>query len=98
MVQSQIFTKCITLDQFIVHRLGQLRRKRGFTVSELARRVDMDEGALGKALRGDRGLRAEELVCLCYALGVDVEDICPKSMFRNPEEESKLSVKAPFRL
>ena len=98
MVQTQVNSRCISLDQFIVSRLNQLRKKRGISVSELARRVDMEDGPLGKALRGNRGLRADELVRLCYALGVDVEDICPKCMLRNVEENIQLPVKERFRL
>lgn len=77
MAQTQHATKTLTHAQYITERLGRMREVRGFTVVELARRADMDKSHLGKVLRDERGLRADELVCLCYALGVTLEQLIP---------------------
>ena len=97
MVQTQINAKFISLDRCIIQRLRELRDKRGISVSELAKRANMDDGALGKVLRGNRGLRADELFCLCYVLDVNVEDVCPRSMLCKLAEAGLLPVKAHCR-
>ena len=83
MVQTQADAKYVTLDHFIVDRLGFFRRMRGFTVKELARRARIDEGYLGKVLRGDRGLRADEFLRLCFVLNVDFDEFCPVGVIRD---------------
>ena len=67
-------------SQYIVEKIGRLRELRGFTIAELARRADMDRSHLGKVLRGDRGLRADEFLALCYALGASAEQFMPEDV------------------
>lgn len=86
MVQTQHATKTLTHAQCITERLARMREVRGFSVVELARRAGMDKSHLGKVLRGERGLRADELVCLCYALGVSMEQLIPMELRRELDE------------
>ena len=86
MVQTQQAAKSVTHAQFIVERVKRLREVRGFSVVELARRAGMDKSHLGKVLRGERGLRADELVCLSYALGTTLEQFLPVNVRRELEE------------
>lgn len=70
----------LTHAQYIVMKLGHLREARGLSVAELARRARMDSSQLGKVLRGERGLRADEFICLCYALGARSEQFLPEDL------------------
>lgn len=53
-----------------------LRRveRTGITVAELARRTDIHQVMLGRSLKGERGLRADELVRLCRELELEMSD------------------------
>lgn len=82
----------LTHAQYIVMKLGYLREARGLSVAELARRARMDRSQLGKVLRGERGLRADEFICLCYALGVRAEQFLPDGMKR---ELADLNMRTP---
>lgn len=55
-------------ERFIVDRLNALRKARGWTVTELARRSKMDPSHLGKVFRYERGLRADEYLRASFAL------------------------------
>ena len=49
-------------------------KRTGITVSELARRADMQQGLLRKTLIGERVLKADEFVRLCRELELDLSD------------------------
>lgn len=66
---------------FILGRLRAAREKLGIPIAELARRTEIGESNLGKALRGKRDLKADELVRLCYALELnELTALIPKDM------------------
>ena len=68
---------------FIVGRIRDAREMRGIPIAELARRTEIDESHLGKALRGKRDLKADELVRLCYALELkDLVAFIPKDTLK----------------
>jgi len=48
--------------------------KRGIPVSELSRRVGMNDESLRRGLAGNRNIRADEFVRLCHELKLDVND------------------------
>lgn len=47
---------------------------KGITVSELARRVSMHHMALRNALKGERAMKADELIALSRELDLDFDD------------------------
>lgn len=49
-------------------------KKRGITIAELARRVDMEPELLRRSLAGTRKLTGIELVNLCHELDLEIED------------------------
>lgn len=69
-------------DRYIVERLIYLRELRGLTVAELARRSLMDISALGKVLRFERVLKADEFICLCWTLSVGMDYFFPDHVRR----------------
>ena len=92
MEQPRRAAKCVSYAQFIVERLRRLREARGLTVAELARRSNMDRSHLGKVFRGERGLRADEFLCLCYALGATFEQFMHTPTM---QELSELNMRGP---
>ena len=54
--------------------LNQRIKERGITISELARRVGMDNELLRRSLAGTRGIKADEFVGICHELSLDIED------------------------
>lgn len=54
--------------------LNQRITQRGISVSELSRRVHMNDELLRRSLNGTRALKATEFVAVCYELGLDIED------------------------
>ena len=48
--------------------------ERGITTAELARRVGMHSVLLGRSLKGNRNLSADELVNLCVELNLKLSD------------------------
>lgn len=55
---------------YVATTLESARQRRGMTKAELARRALMNPDYLGKSLRGDRVLRADEAARLCVVLDV----------------------------
>ena len=51
------------------------RRSQGLSKSTLARRALMTEDALGKSLRGDRVLKADEAARLCWVLEIPFDEL-----------------------
>lgn len=47
---------------------------RGITISELARRIGMNDELLRRALAGTRNIKADEFINLCRVLGLDIEN------------------------
>ena len=54
--------------------LNQRIKERGIPVSELARRIGMDNELLRRSLAGTRGIKADEFVGLCHELALDIDD------------------------
>lgn len=50
------------------------REQIGMSIRTLARRADMSDDILGKALHGKRKLKASELLMLSAVLGLTLED------------------------
>lgn len=68
MKQPRLSMEGKTLDQFIIDVLAWLREASGLTVAELARRSGIGESQLGKVLRKERILKADEFIRLCFVL------------------------------
>ena len=51
----------------------------GITISELARRTNIDHMALRSSLHGKRALKADELVSLAVELNLELSDFCKAS-------------------
>lgn len=62
-----------------IHLVGQqikrLREQRGFSQSELARRVDLNPSGVSRAERGQHGFTLETLSAIARALGVTLNDL-----------------------
>lgn len=58
----------------VVGVLNQKITQRGISVSELSRRVDMNDELLRRSLNGSRTLKATEFVAICRELGLDIEN------------------------
>lgn len=72
---------------YIIEKIREARDIRGISIAELARRAEIDESHLGKALRGKRDLKADEHVRLCYALELDSNRaFIPKDMMARLRE------------
>lgn len=74
------------LDRHIVDVLAYLRKAHGLTVAELARRAFMSESQLGKVLRSERILKADEFVLLCFALRARGEFFLPRDLAKTLAE------------
>lgn len=48
--------------------------ERGISISELARRVNLNNELLRRSLNGDRKLPADEMVALCKELDLKISD------------------------
>lgn len=68
MRQPRLSMEGKTLEQFIIDVLAPLREANGLTVAELARRSGIGESQLGKVLRKERVLKADEFIRLCFVL------------------------------
>lgn len=58
-----------------LRRLERLRRERGWTQNELARRAGLRPGTLSRVLTGARPLQPEHVARLAEALGVTHDDL-----------------------
>lgn len=58
----------------VIDVLNQRITDRGIPVSELSRRVGMNDELLRRSLSGSRNLKATEFVDLCHELELDIED------------------------
>lgn len=58
----------------VVDVLNQRITQRGISISELSRRVHMNDELLRRSLNGTRVLKATEFVAVCRELGLDIED------------------------
>lgn len=75
---------------FAVGRIRFLCSKRGLSWAELARRALMDEGKVGKVMRGERGLRFDEGLRMCYVLDIKVGDLLiPPELMRKLVEANR---------
>ena len=60
----------MTVHDVIAERV----EKRGISIAELSRRVDMSSELLRRSLNGDRKLTATELIALCEELEMTLDD------------------------
>lgn len=65
---------------FIVDVVDRAREERGMPSYELARRALIDEEHMRRVFRKERGLKAEELVRLCFVLRLPLESLIPQGM------------------
>ena len=54
-------------------------KDRGISVSELSRRIGMNDELLRRSLSGIRNVKADEFIGLCRELSLDIEDFTPKA-------------------
>lgn len=71
----------VTHHRYIVGIIRTVAERRGIPTAELARRSMMSPGHLGKVMRYERTLRADEAQRVLYALGLKVnEALIPKDV------------------
>lgn len=58
----------------VVDVLNKRIADRGIPVSELSRRVGMNDELLRRSLNGSRTLKATEFVVICHELALDMND------------------------
>lgn len=58
----------------VIDVLNERINERGIPVSELSRRVDMNDELLRRSLANSRNLKAVEFVALCQELELDIDD------------------------
>lgn len=58
----------------IINVLNNRIKERGISVSELSRRVGMNDEMLRRSLAGSRNVKADEFIGLCRELSLDIED------------------------
>jgi len=58
----------------IISVLNERIRERGISISELSRRVGMNDEMLRRSLAGSRNVKADEFIGLCRELALDIED------------------------
>ncbi|MGI6535086.1 MAG: helix-turn-helix domain-containing protein [Eggerthellaceae bacterium] len=86
MKQPRLSLEGKTLDEYIIDILDYLREASGLTVAELARRSGLTDSALGKVLRHERALKADEFVRLCFTLRASGTLFLPKELARELAE------------
>ncbi|MDD5925523.1 MAG: helix-turn-helix transcriptional regulator [Ellagibacter isourolithinifaciens] len=84
----------LNLDKRFVEQISRRKRHRGISSVDLAKRLDIDESRLGRILRGECGMRADELVKLCAFFGIEMKDLVSKELLqelmRYPDDEFSL--------
>ncbi|MBP3883975.1 MAG: helix-turn-helix transcriptional regulator [Olsenella sp.] len=98
MRQDERATGAHTHMQHIARTMGRLREARGLTIAELARRADMDPSHLGKVLRGERNLQADEYLNLCYVLGAKNDLFVPTDVAKRLAELNMRTMDGRLRL
>jgi len=58
----------------IISVINERIRERGISVSELSRRIGMNDEMLRRSLAGNRNVKADEFIGLCRELHLDIED------------------------
>lgn len=64
----------------IISVLNSRIKERGISVSELSRRVGMNDEMLRRSLAGTRNVKADEFIGLCRELSLDIEDFARPAM------------------
>ena len=54
--------------------LESLRKERGMTVAELARRADICYDTVSNTLKGSSMMRGDYLIRMCHVLGLEISD------------------------
>ena len=75
-----------------MNRIKELRKLRKMTQQELARILDVTQGAIQKLEKGERGLDIDWMRKIAQALNVEPWELLPKDMQPNisPEEQEIL--------
>ena len=68
------------------------RQQRGISVSELARRCNVDKKRLWYVLDGQREMRVDEFLKLCVALKLDPRSFITREMVEEVAEATKRSI------
>lgn len=58
--------------ELISIRIDEVRSQYGQDITELARRASIKEKTLWKTLHGNREMKVDELIALCYVLKLDM--------------------------
>lgn len=63
----------MSVSQVLNDRINE----RGITVSELSRRVGMNDEALRRSIAGYRNLKADEFIQICHVMDLNINDFLP---------------------
>lgn len=74
---------------FIVEVIDRAREERGMPSYELARRARIDEEHMRRVFRRERGLKAEELVRLCFVLKLPLESLIPQGVVQKRSSQPR---------
>lgn len=69
-----------------------MRLEHGMSVSELARRTDIDKKRLWYILDGQREMRVDEFLKLCIALRMDPRSFVTREMIEEVAEATRQSI------
>lgn len=58
--------------ELISIRIDEVRSQCGQDITELARRASVEDKTLWKTLHGNREMKVDELIALCYVLKLDM--------------------------
>lgn len=64
----------------VIKVLNEKISDRGISVSELSRRVGMNDELLRRSLAGTRNVKADEFIRLCRELALDIDDFVPSAV------------------
>ena len=78
-------------------KIDFVRRERGISVAELARRIGVDRKRLWRVLNGKREMRVDEFLALCVALRIDPRAFISAKMVREMAKRSVPSQDARAR-
>lgn len=57
-------------------KLSQAVSERGITLTHIAQKANMSVDAVSRSFAGKRRLQADEMICICNAIGIDLRDLC----------------------
>lgn len=65
---------------FVINCLKCAKEERGITIAELARRSAIEKPYLERCFRGERTMKADELVRLCLVLKLSFQQLVPNGL------------------